>query len=416
MSQTSPCLWTRLPQSGQAPCDRFKHACCSYNKYVYVLGGRESTCRRDFWKYDVVCNEWTELNCTNDAAPEALEEHSMVAHEGFLYVFGGMLDSAYTKLRCPLWVFDIMKQKWVNWQGKTPQAEAPSNRKGHSGVVIGSAMLVYGGYVDLKGSSQEFWTLDLDTMVWSQLNSSQQRSLGPGPRHSHSATSYQCCMYLYGGLKGLREQRDFWMWNSSCSTWTSLKTKSGPSKLIGHTAVAFKDCMLVFGGCESQNTPQNCLWRYSFTTQTWNQITTLPGTKPPHKIHHCCAGLGPNYTANTDKFTSISEPQTQLEDRIRRFKNRCFPAPLSFLGSENAIELQTFDPEKTNSLNSKEDWNADCLTFENKALGKRWSLMEEELDRGDISQHLPDLLLVFGGRPCTLHSPISVWQMTLTDS
>lgn len=29
----------------------------------------------------VVCNEWTELNCTGEAAPEELEEHSMVAHE-----------------------------------------------------------------------------------------------------------------------------------------------------------------------------------------------------------------------------------------------------------------------------------------------------------------------------------------------
>ncbi len=27
--------------------------------------------------------------------------------QGFLYVFGGMLDSAYTNRRCPLWVFDI---------------------------------------------------------------------------------------------------------------------------------------------------------------------------------------------------------------------------------------------------------------------------------------------------------------------
>lgn len=89
----------------------------------------------------IVCDEWTELNCTGEAAPDELEEHSMVAHQvqthnhmllgslslysaalcvstfdtftrfdlfqGFLYVFGGMLDSAYTKLRCPLWVFDI---------------------------------------------------------------------------------------------------------------------------------------------------------------------------------------------------------------------------------------------------------------------------------------------------------------------
>lgn len=89
----------------------------------------------------IVCDEWTELNCTGEAAPDDLEEHCMVAHQvqtrnhmllwslcwyltalcvstfdiftsfdlfqGFLYVFGGMLDSAYTQLRCPLWVFDI---------------------------------------------------------------------------------------------------------------------------------------------------------------------------------------------------------------------------------------------------------------------------------------------------------------------
>lgn len=29
----------------------------------------------------LVCNDWTELSCTGDAAPEDLEEHSMVAHE-----------------------------------------------------------------------------------------------------------------------------------------------------------------------------------------------------------------------------------------------------------------------------------------------------------------------------------------------
>lgn len=426
MSQTSPCLWTQLPQSSLAPCDRFKHACCSYNQYVYVLGGRDSACRRDFWRYSVVCNEWTELSCTSEAAPEALEEHSMVAHEGFLYVFGGMLDCAFNTLRCPLWVFDIMKQKWVHCQGRPPQAQIVSNRKGHSAVVIGSAMLVYGGFIDMKGSSQDFWSLDLDTMTWSQLSGSQQASLGPGPRHSHSAMAYQGCMYLYGGLKGLREQRDFWMWNSSSSTWRSLKTKSGPSKLMGHTAVSYKDCMLVFGGCESQNSPQNCLWMYSFTAQSWFQVATLPGSKSPHRIHHCCAGLGPSYSS---KSNSSSELQTQLmEDKIRHFKNKCFPAPLSFVGSEGAIELQTFTPDRCHGeskslTSSKSEWReentqlfVDCFTIENKALRKRWSCPEDELLGGDISQHLPDLLLVFGGRPCKLHSPISVWQMTLTDS
>ncbi|XP_071340535.1 uncharacterized protein klhdc3l [Trachinotus anak] len=428
MSQSGPCLWTQLPQSSRSPCDRYKHACCSYDGSVYVLGGRGSSCLRDFWRYSVVCNEWTELSCSGEAAPEELEEHSMVAHEGFLYVFGGMLDSAYTKCTCALWVFNVAKQKWLLWQGKTksPQTQMPTNRKGHSAVVVGSAMLLYGGLVDMKGSSQDFWSLDFDTMVWSLLSGSKQGSSGPGPRHSHSAMAYQDCMYLFGGLKGLREQRDFWKWNSSSHIWTLLRTKSGPSRLIGHSAVAYKDSMLLFGGGESQNSPNNCLWRYSFTTHTWGQVATLPGSSPPDKIHHCCAGLGPSYSGLQPRL---------LDDKLRPFKNRCFPAPLTFLGSEGAIELQTFSLDKCNSskgltpseLNVREDVVmgkdaqrvGNCLTFENKAFRKQWSCTEEDLldeEDGDIVQHLPDLLLVLGGRPCTSHSPMSIWQMTLTDS
>lgn len=117
-------------------------------------------------------------------------------------------------------------------------------------MVVGSAMLVYGGLVDMKGSLQDFWSLDFgalklqphtlshttvsvvtarlcvtDSMSWSLLSDSQSGSLGPGCRHGHSAMAHQSCMYLFGGLKGLREQRDFWKWNSSSHTWTSLKTK-----------------------------------------------------------------------------------------------------------------------------------------------------------------------------------------------
>ncbi|XP_041662509.1 leucine-zipper-like transcriptional regulator 1 homolog [Cheilinus undulatus] len=439
MSQSNPCLWTQLPQSKPSPCDRYKHACCSYDGHVYILGGRENSCLRDFWRYNVVCNEWTELNCTGEAAPEELEEHSMVAHEGFLYVFGGMLDSAYTKWRCSLWVFDIAKQKWVHFQGKTssPQTQMPSNRKAHSAVVLGSDMLLYGGLVDMKGSLQDFWKLKFDTMAWSLLSGSKQGSIGPGPRHSHSAMAHQSCMYLFGGLKGLREQRDFWRWNSDNNTWSSLKNKSGPSRLMGHSAVAYKDSMLLFGGGRCQNSPNNYLWRYNFTSQTWTQVPVLLGSMPPDKIHHCCIGLGASYTSNTSNPCSELQPRL-LDGKLRPFKNKCFPAPLTFLGSDGAIELETFSPDKclTNRIlkqsleldSSKECLMGkevkrieSCLSFENKAFKKQWScteedLLQEEEEEENISQHLPDLLLVLGGRPCSTHSPISIWQMTLTES
>ncbi|XP_077436586.1 uncharacterized protein klhdc3l isoform X2 [Vanacampus margaritifer] len=392
MSQNNPCLWSQLPQSIAAPCDRYKHACCSYEGNVYILGGRDNSTLRDFWRYSVVRNEWTELSCTGETAPEEVEEHSMVVH-------------------------------------KTPM---PTNRKGHSAVVIGSSMLIYGGFVDIKGSSQEFWSLDCETKVWSLLSGLQHESLSPGPRHSHSAMVFQSCMFLYGGLKGLREQKDFWKWNPANYTWSSLKTKSGPSKLIGHSAVAYKDSMLLFGGGESLNYPKNCLWRYNFSTHMWWQINTMPGSSSPDKIHHCCIGLGPKYTTGTTSICSGTHPKLQY-DKCRPLKNKCFPAPLTFLGSEGAIELQTFTLEKCHLKTLSNATELDksvlqeknvhqgesCLTFVNKAFSKHWSCTEEELledEDEDISQHLPDLLLVLGGRPCSGLNPLSVWQMTLSDS
>ncbi|KAM6934630.1 host cell factor 2 [Xenentodon cancila] len=424
MSQNSPCLWTQLPQSGRAPCDRCKHACCSYEGSVFVLGGRDSSSLRDFWRYSVVYNEWTELTCSSEAAPEELEEHTMVAHEGFLYVFGGMLDSAYTRCRCALWVFDIAKQKWVPCQGKTsPQLLMPTNRKGHSSVVLGSAMLVYGGFVDIKGPSQDFWSLNFESMTWSLLSGPQRGSSGPGPRHGHSAAIYQSCMYIFGGLKGLREQRDFWKWSSSNHMWTSLKNKSGPPRLTGHSAVTYKDSMLVFGGGESQNSPNGCLWRYSFSSQTWTEIATLPGSSRPDKIHHCCAGLGPSYKSSSGGPCSGPGLYTEALDRKPKpFNNKCFPAPLTSLGSEGGIELETFSPDKSRPSGPDQRRGpkliGSCPTFENKGFRKQLSFTEElmEEEDGAIRHHLPDLMLVLGGRPYSRHSPISTWQMTLTDS
>lgn len=202
----------------------------------------------------------------------------------------------------------------------------------------------------------------------------------------------------------------------------------GPPKLTGHSAVTYKDSMLLFGGGETQDSPKNCLWRYSFITQTWMQLTTLPGSNPPDKIHHCCTGLGPSYkTSSTSKsFCSDSGLQPRLlGGKLKPFKNKCFPAP------DNAIELETFTPDREANRSSSELETSrealieidgqrigSCLTFENKAFMKQWSCSEEEAleDKdGDITQHLPDLLLVLGGKPCTRTSPISMWQVTMID-
>ncbi|KAA0715581.1 hypothetical protein E1301_Tti010041 [Triplophysa tibetana] len=411
------CLWTALPQHCPAPCDRYKHASCAHRGHVYLLGGREKCSLRDFWKYNVACNTWAELPCHCEEAPEELEEHTMVGHQGFLYVFGGMPDSAYSNSKIPLWVFDTVSECWINWKTgiETVQGTTPANRKGHSAVTFGSCMYVYGGYVDIRGSTKDLWKFNLDYKVWSQLSHVKG---GPGPRHGHSAITHQDCMYIYGGLQGLREQKDLWKWSSTSQTWSFIKCYSGPSKLVGHTAVLFKESMLVYGGGETHSSPQNSLWSFNLTTMTWKKLPLLTGSTSPCRIHHCSVGLGPGFQPTAPHSVHSREiPNSHnINNKRRPFKNKCLPT-----SQENGIELQTLEPENSKclpdfSIALKEaKIKGSCLTFENQeAVNEKWNsdhLGEETEDA--MLLHLPDLLLVLGGKPLQGQHGISVWHMTM---
>ncbi|XP_048725669.1 host cell factor 2 isoform X5 [Caretta caretta] len=228
--KTAMCLWKPVPQSKPFPCDRFKHACSICRGFVYLYGGRCNSSLSDFWRYNIASNEWEKLDCSEDG-PEELEEHSMVAYQGILYIFGGMVDSAFTQVKIPLWMYDIDSARWTECRHTAVETEsiAPANRKGHSAVVYNSSMYIYGGYFDIKGISQEFWALRFDTGEWSQV-SPQSCDTGPGPRHGHSAVVYGTGMYLFGGLMGLSEQRDLWKWDFTSCKWSTIRTSECKEK------------------------------------------------------------------------------------------------------------------------------------------------------------------------------------------
>lgn len=366
------------------------------------------------------------------------------------------------------------------------QMQTPSNRKGHSAVVVGSAMLVYGGFVDMKGSSQDFWSLDFGGFKLQQHTHThhqlccdstfvcvrarladlvpperfserlggarqQTRPLRHSPPELHvpvrrferftgaerllevefhpphvDVAQKQVCdvtshRYQHPVVIAIGETNGKASGFRRWSLVLSPPPRSGPSRLVGHSAVVYRDGMLLFGGGESQHSPSSGLWRYSFTSLSWTQVAALPGSGPPRKIHHCCVGLGPGYRNSSPRSGGPVVIQTKLQDsRTRPFKNKCFPAPLTFLGSDGAIELETFSPDRcyrssSDLIQDGTQQPASCLTFENKVF-KQKSTEEEEEEDEDVAQHLPDLLLVLGGRPCSSHAPISVWQVTLTDS
>ena len=105
----------------------------------------------------------------------------MVEHEDVIYVFGGEL-SFCNDQETPLWMYSIkvmimmivmmtvmmMMCQDNSWEKyRAPRGVVtPKGRRGHTAVVHGDCMYVYGGYQDLRGSSPELWALHLPSLTW----------------------------------------------------------------------------------------------------------------------------------------------------------------------------------------------------------------------------------------------------------
>lgn len=76
--------------------------------------------------------------------PGCLQGHTMVEHQDVLYVFGGEL-SFCNDQETPLWMFDIKENSWHKYSAPRGVV-TPKGRRGHTAVVHGDCMYIYGGY------------------------------------------------------------------------------------------------------------------------------------------------------------------------------------------------------------------------------------------------------------------------------
>ncbi|KAJ7345908.1 hypothetical protein JRQ81_001858 [Phrynocephalus forsythii] len=441
--------WKPVPQSKDSPCDRFKHACCICRGFLYVYGGRQSTTLSDFWRYKIESGEWERLDNSEDG-PEELEEHTMVEHQDVLYIFGGMVDSPFTQKKSPLWMYDTDSTKWIECQLTAVKGEgtAPVNRKGHSAVVYRGSMYMYGGYIDIRGASPEFWALHFDTKQWT-LVSATSYGVSPGPRHGHSAVVYGKGMYLFGGLMGLSEQNDFWKWDFMATTWSNIRKSQGPPKVVGHSALTFEDSMLVFGGGVSHTRPNSTWWQFHFPSQMWKKLAS--STEPLSKSYHCTLGTGYGFQRTADSpGTSLSclhREQKGCSKCIALSKQHaCFwqqvhqePTYQIFSNEEGSeIEMKTFrhSQEETGLCFSHPTCSAELSTNQAESILSRQERTfypnhsrEEDLARVGLTEEEgsfgclcpprvafrePPVVLLLGGKPLSSSSAVSFWQMELS--
>ncbi|VVD04665.1 unnamed protein product [Leptidea sinapis] len=223
---------------------------------------------------------WERLEARGEAPP-SLQEHSGTAHEGRLYL------QVWRKLSgaaCP--TYKDVRRLTTTGQDPRGAGAGPRGRRGHSAHALRDCLLIYGGYRDLRGSTNELWAFHYETEWWQQVRTST-----PGPaRHRHAAVLHDTRLYVHGGQCDLQDCADLWHYDTISRVWTSVRTpaKLSPSARSGHAGLRAGAHLYIFGG-EANGHPTNELWRFHFATETWERI--VQSVNWPTARVDCCALL-----------------------------------------------------------------------------------------------------------------------------
>jgi N-acetylneuraminic acid mutarotase len=173
-----------------------------------------------------------------------------------MVVFGGIqgIDD-YPGLRIynDAWALDLTTFAWALL---TTTGTKPIARNGHSSVVSNGKMVVFGGHND--GYKNDAWTLDLTTLAWTLLTTTGTK---PSVRIYHSSVLYNGKMVVFGGSGADASSRydDTWTLDLKTLAWTLLTTtETKPSARTRHSSIVSNGKMVVFGGCGSKNNALGC--------------------------------------------------------------------------------------------------------------------------------------------------------------
>lgn len=173
------------------PFQRYGHTAVTYNKKIYIWGGRndESACNILF-SFDTKTQRW-EKPPVYGSIPEARDGHTACVVNNNMYIFGGF-EYYIDQFTCALFCLNLDTLIWTYIQ---TFGNPPSYRDFHSATPINDRMYVFGGRGNRHSpnhSQDEIYTteviyLDLKTMEWHQPRVTGELPVG---RRSHSACEY----------------------------------------------------------------------------------------------------------------------------------------------------------------------------------------------------------------------------------
>eukprot|EP00944_MAST-04C_sp_MAST-4C-sp1_P015089 g15089.t1 len=212
---------------------------------------------------------WEELT-TSETKPSARYGHSVVVYGRKMVVFGGDGPSRNNDV----WTLDRIS---FEWNLTTTLGTKPTGRYGHSSNVHNGKMVVFGG--NDGSANNDVWTLDLSSYMWKLITTSGTK---PNGRYQHSSVVYGGKLVIYGGRPGSFQTYDNGVWTLDLSSYEWEKVATGNRK-DAHSAVIYDGKMIIFGGYYFAYL--GSVSTMDLSSYEWKQITTS-GTSPSARNKH----------------------------------------------------------------------------------------------------------------------------------
>ena len=133
-----------------------------------------------------------------------------------MYVFGGTNGQSYYN---DLYILDLENNAWTKAETSGP---APSPREGHSAILVGSNLVIHGGFffdeASYKKEHKKYGTvlqncylsdirvLDTEALLWSRLRVS---GAPPEPRYGHTLDLSEGDIVMFGGWTHKSNLREY---------------------------------------------------------------------------------------------------------------------------------------------------------------------------------------------------------------
>jgi N-acetylneuraminic acid mutarotase len=185
-------------------------------------------------RYNPHTDSWIAINTFG--APAARLGHNAVWTGNEMIIWAGYDNNAFIYVNTG-GRYQLSTDSWT----ATTLANAPAARSGHTGVWVGSEMIVWGGYNGSYLNSGSKYNPNLDTWIATS-------TLGaPTARESHTAAWTGNEMIIWGGYNGM-EIGTGGRYAPAADSWIGVSTNNAPLARQSHTSVWTGSEMIIWGG------------------------------------------------------------------------------------------------------------------------------------------------------------------------